>query len=61
MLRQTPKVCSSCRLRSAATFDQDGTLWTEHPMYSQLVYCLSRAPTVVAAKPELKDVEPFKT
>jgi hypothetical protein len=36
-------------------------LWTEHPMYSQLVYCLSRVPTVVAAKPELKDVEPFKT
>jgi phosphoglycolate phosphatase-like HAD superfamily hydrolase len=44
-----------------ATFDQDGTLWTEHPIYAQLVYCLSRVPTVVAAKPELKDVEPFKT
>src|ERR1700756_936257 len=23
-----------------ATFDQDGTLWVEHPLYSQLVYCL---------------------
>ena len=23
-----------------ATFDQDGTLWVEHPMYSQVVYCL---------------------
>jgi phosphoglycolate phosphatase-like HAD superfamily hydrolase len=44
-----------------ATFDQDGTLWTEHPIYSQLAYCLSRVPAVVAAKPELKDVEPFKT
>ncbi len=44
-----------------ATFDQDGTLWTEHPAYSQLLYCLSRVPAVVAAKPELKDVEPFKT
>jgi phosphoserine phosphatase len=44
-----------------ATFDQDGTLWTEHPMYAQLVYCLSRVPAVVAAKPELKGVEPFKT
>jgi phosphoglycolate phosphatase-like HAD superfamily hydrolase len=44
-----------------ATFDQDGTLWTEHPIYAQLVYCLSRVPTVVAAKPELKDAEPFKT
>ncbi len=44
-----------------ATFDQDGTLWTEHPIYSQVAYCLSRIPAVVAAKPELKDAEPFKT
>ena len=44
-----------------ATFDQDGTLWVEHPVYSQVVYCLERVPVVVAAKPELKDVEPFKT
>jgi phosphoglycolate phosphatase-like HAD superfamily hydrolase len=44
-----------------ATFDQDGTLWVEHPLYSQLVYCLERIPAVVEKKPELKDVEPFKT
>jgi phosphoglycolate phosphatase-like HAD superfamily hydrolase len=44
-----------------ATFDQDGTLWVEHPMYSQVMYCLERVPAVVKAKPELKDVEPFKT
>jgi hypothetical protein len=44
-----------------ATFDQDGTLWVEHPMYTQLVYCLDRVPTVVKAKPELANVEPFKT
>jgi hypothetical protein len=44
-----------------ATFDQDGTLWVEHPMYTQVVYCLERVPTVVAKKPELKNVEPFKT
>lgn len=44
-----------------ATFDQDGTLWVEHPMYSQVIYCLERVPSVVAEKPELKDVEPFKT
>ena len=30
-----------------ATFDQDGTLWVEHPMYSQVVYCLERVPAVV--------------
>ena len=33
-----------------ATFDQDGTLWVEHPMYSQIVYCLERVPAVVKAK-----------
>jgi hypothetical protein len=25
-----------------ATFDQDGTLWVEHPIYSQVIYCLER-------------------
>jgi phosphoglycolate phosphatase-like HAD superfamily hydrolase len=44
-----------------ATFDQDGTLWVEHPMYTQVVYCLERVPVVVKQKPELKDIEPFKT
>jgi phosphoglycolate phosphatase-like HAD superfamily hydrolase len=44
-----------------ATFDQDGTLWVEHPMYSQVIYCLERVPAVVKAKPELAEVEPFKT
>jgi phosphoglycolate phosphatase-like HAD superfamily hydrolase len=44
-----------------AVFDQDGTLWVEHPMYTQVVYCLERVPAAVAKKPELKNVEPFKT
>jgi phosphoglycolate phosphatase-like HAD superfamily hydrolase len=44
-----------------ATFDQDGTLWVEHPIYSQLMYCLDRVPAVMEKKPELKTVEPFKT
>ena len=44
-----------------ATFDQDGTLWVEKPMYSQILYCLDRVPAVVKAKPELANVEPFKT
>src|SRR5215469_15936307 len=44
-----------------ATFDQDGTLWVEHPIYAQVVYCFSRVPTVVKARPELADVEPYKT
>src|SRR5271166_4080247 len=29
-----------------ATFDQDGTLWVEHPIYTQLVFCLDRVPKV---------------
>ncbi|MEN8752740.1 MAG: HAD family hydrolase [Desulfobacterales bacterium] len=44
-----------------ATFDQDGTLWVEHPMYTQVLYCLDRVPAVAKAKPELAAVEPFKT
>jgi haloacid dehalogenase-like hydrolase len=44
-----------------ATFDQDGTLWVEHPIYSQMAYCLDRVPVLAAQKPELKEVEPFKT
>lgn len=43
------------------TFDQDGTLWVEHPMYTQVVYCLDRVPALVKAKPALANVEPFKT
>src|SRR5262245_52978207 len=44
-----------------ATFDQDGTLWVSHPMYTQVIYCLDRVPAVVKARPELAGVEPFKT
>src|SRR6266550_8243413 len=44
-----------------ATFDQDGTLWVEHPMYSQVMYCLERVPALVKAKPELAKVAPFST
>jgi phosphoglycolate phosphatase-like HAD superfamily hydrolase len=49
------------REQRIATFDQDGTLWVEHPMYTQVIYCLERVPAVVKDKPELKDKEPFKT
>jgi len=44
-----------------AAFDQDGTTWVEQPMYTQVLYCLERVPVLAKAKPELKDVEPFKT
>lgn len=44
-----------------ATFDQDGTLWVEHPVYSQLIFVLDSVPALVKAKPELANEEPFKT
>ena len=53
---------SSSHPKSASlTFDQDGTLWVEQPVYGQLMYCLDRVPALAAQKPELKTVEPFKT
>src|SRR6266568_1743034 len=44
-----------------ATFDQDGTLWVEHPIYTQVMYCLEKVPALVKAKPELAKVAPFST
>ena len=43
-----------------AEFDQDGTLWVEHPLYTQVVYCFDRVGALAKEKPELKDREPFK-
>ena len=36
--------------RRIATFDNDGTLWVEQPMYTQIVYCLDRVPAVAASR-----------
>ena len=44
-----------------ATFDQDGTLWVEHPIYTQVMFCFERVPDLVKAKPELAKVAPFST
>jgi hypothetical protein len=44
-----------------AVFDQDGTLWVEHPMYSQMMYCLDRVLVLAVQKPALKNAEPFKS
>src|SRR4029077_11943298 len=44
-----------------APFDQDGTLWVEHPMYTQVMYCLERVPALIKTKPELANVAPFNT
>jgi phosphoglycolate phosphatase-like HAD superfamily hydrolase len=44
-----------------ATFDQDGTLWVEHPLYSFAMYALEQVPALVKAKPELARAPPFST
>ncbi len=46
--------------RRIVTFDQDGTLWVEQPMYTQVSFALDRVKDVVRAKPELANEEPFK-
>ena len=42
-----------------ATFDNDGTLWTEHPFYFQLAFALDRIKTtVVDMKQDWKTIFP---
>jgi phosphoglycolate phosphatase-like HAD superfamily hydrolase len=43
-----------------ATFDNDGTLWTEHPMYTQLAFALDRIKALAPEHPDWKDKQPFK-
>ncbi len=43
-----------------ATFDNDGTLWVEHPMYTQLAFALDRVKALAPQHPEWKDKQPFK-
>jgi phosphoglycolate phosphatase-like HAD superfamily hydrolase len=42
-----------------ATFDNDGTLWSEQPMYFQLIFALDRVKALAPKHPEWKDKEPF--
>jgi len=43
-----------------ATFDNDGTLWSEQPMYFQLAFALDRVKSLAPKHPEWKDQQPFK-
>ncbi len=43
-----------------ATFDQDGTLWVEHPVYTQAMFALDRVHSMASRHPEWKNREPFK-
>jgi phosphoglycolate phosphatase-like HAD superfamily hydrolase len=42
-----------------ATFDNDGTLWAEQPIYTQLAFALDRVKVLAPLHPEWKDHEPF--
>jgi hypothetical protein len=42
-----------------ATFDNDGTLWAEQPMYFQLLFALDRVKVLAPKHPEWKTKEPF--
>src|SRR5689334_18993763 len=43
-----------------ATFDNDGTLWCEQPMYVQLAFALDRVKALSGRHPEWKHKQPFQ-
>jgi hypothetical protein len=43
-----------------ATFDNDGTLWTEQPIYVQFEFALDRVKSLAAQHPEWKQQQPFQ-
>jgi hypothetical protein len=43
-----------------ATFDNDGTLWVEQPMYTQVVFMMDRVKALAPQHPEWKQQQPFK-
>jgi phosphoglycolate phosphatase-like HAD superfamily hydrolase len=42
-----------------ATFDNDGTLWAEQPLYFQFLFALARVKALAPQHPEWKEKEPF--
>jgi phosphoglycolate phosphatase-like HAD superfamily hydrolase len=43
-----------------ATFDNDGTLWLEKPVYIQMQFVVGAIGKLAAEKPELRDQQPYK-
>jgi phosphoserine phosphatase len=43
-----------------ATFDNDGTLWVEQPLYTQFVFAIDRLKEMAGRDPALGEREPFK-
>jgi phosphoglycolate phosphatase-like HAD superfamily hydrolase len=44
-----------------ATFDNDGTLWIEQPIYTQFAFALDRVRELAPQHPEWKTKQPFKS
>jgi phosphoglycolate phosphatase-like HAD superfamily hydrolase len=44
-----------------ATFDNDGTLWVEHPLYTQAMFALDRVKAMAPEHPKWKTEDPFKS
>jgi len=44
-----------------ATFDNDGTLWSEQPLYFQLLFIVDRVKALAPQHPEWKTEEPFRS
>ena len=43
-----------------AVFDNDGTLWVEYPMYTQVLFAFDRVKKLAPQHPEWKTKQPFK-
>jgi phosphoserine phosphatase len=43
-----------------AVFDNDGTLWSEQPLYFQLLFAIDRVEAMAPDHPEWKDLQPFQ-
>lgn len=43
-----------------ATFDNDGTLWVEQPMYAEMAFALHRVQDLAQVHPEWRTQEPFR-
>ena len=48
-------------LERIATFDNDGTLWTEQPIYFQVAFAMDRVKALAPQHPEWQTLEPFRS
>ncbi|MBL0921268.1 MAG: haloacid dehalogenase-like hydrolase [Phycisphaerales bacterium] len=49
------------REQRIAVFDNDGTLWSEQPLYFQLLFAIDRVHALAPQRPEWKSEEPFRS